>query len=339
MCAGCLRVLSIKFHTTHAPPGDTLLHPGDILTSIYFIARGSVEILKGDTVMAILGKDDIFGEEDVLRKDSEGVGKSMYFVTSLSYCDINKIDLSDLKEIMQLYPEFAEQFMDHFQVTFNLQKGTLLHRRARQGKLEDETLRFIRQRRPRLQCKRRGTEDESRHRYSRSRESIKGSRDVREKGVEEDRVSILEFSPLAVTEGVTENDFHTNTQAKKTSGDKSKRDRKKEGRKLLSETKPLSVNKDNTSESLAAQPVFSPLASSGTTYKSSASTGQLWKFPPLDLEIRQHPEQGSITSLSDLETRVDSLTQRMQTFESDLFNTVDSILTILGHKPKVTRDQ
>lgn len=46
----------------------------------------------------------------------------MYFVTSLSYCDINKIDLSDLKEIMQLYPEFAEQFMDHFQVTFNLQK-------------------------------------------------------------------------------------------------------------------------------------------------------------------------------------------------------------------------
>ena len=54
--SGCLRVLSIKFHTTHAPPGDTLLHPGDILTSIYFIARGSVEITKDDTVMAILGQ-------------------------------------------------------------------------------------------------------------------------------------------------------------------------------------------------------------------------------------------------------------------------------------------
>lgn len=57
--AGCLRVLSTKFRSTHAPPGDTLLHPGDILTSIYFIARGSIEITKDDTVMAILGEHTI----------------------------------------------------------------------------------------------------------------------------------------------------------------------------------------------------------------------------------------------------------------------------------------
>ena len=54
--AGCLRVLSTKFKSTHAPPGDTLIHPGDILDAIYFIARGSVEILKDDIVMAILGE-------------------------------------------------------------------------------------------------------------------------------------------------------------------------------------------------------------------------------------------------------------------------------------------
>lgn len=46
----------MKFKTTHAPPGDTLIHPGDILTAIYFIARGSIEILNDDIVMAILGK-------------------------------------------------------------------------------------------------------------------------------------------------------------------------------------------------------------------------------------------------------------------------------------------
>ena len=45
----------MQFKSTHAPPGDTLIHPGDILTSIYFIARGSLEILKDDAVMAILG--------------------------------------------------------------------------------------------------------------------------------------------------------------------------------------------------------------------------------------------------------------------------------------------
>lgn len=47
--------LTLKFKTTHAPPGDTLVHKGDVLTSLYFISRGSIEILKDDIVMAILG--------------------------------------------------------------------------------------------------------------------------------------------------------------------------------------------------------------------------------------------------------------------------------------------
>lgn len=50
------RALSLKFKTTHAPPGDTLVHRGDVLTSLHFISRGSIEILKDDVVMAILGE-------------------------------------------------------------------------------------------------------------------------------------------------------------------------------------------------------------------------------------------------------------------------------------------
>lgn len=53
--SGCLRALSMKFKTTHAPPGDTLVHQGDVIVSLYFIARGSIEIVKDDVVMAILG--------------------------------------------------------------------------------------------------------------------------------------------------------------------------------------------------------------------------------------------------------------------------------------------
>lgn len=45
----------MKFKTTHAPPGDTLVHKGDVLVSLYFIARGTIEILEEDTVVAILG--------------------------------------------------------------------------------------------------------------------------------------------------------------------------------------------------------------------------------------------------------------------------------------------
>lgn len=55
-CVFGLRALSLKFKTTHAPPGDTLVHRGDVLNSLYFISRGSIEILRDDVVMAILGK-------------------------------------------------------------------------------------------------------------------------------------------------------------------------------------------------------------------------------------------------------------------------------------------
>uniref|UniRef100_A0A671YIR9 Potassium voltage-gated channel subfamily H member 7 n=1 Tax=Sparus aurata TaxID=8175 RepID=A0A671YIR9_SPAAU len=52
---GCLRALAMRFKTTHAPPGDTLVHSGDVLTALYFVSRGSIEILKDDVVVAILG--------------------------------------------------------------------------------------------------------------------------------------------------------------------------------------------------------------------------------------------------------------------------------------------
>lgn len=55
LLTGCLRSLSLKFKTTLAPAYDTLIHPGDIIDCVYFIARGSIEIVKDDSVMAILG--------------------------------------------------------------------------------------------------------------------------------------------------------------------------------------------------------------------------------------------------------------------------------------------
>lgn len=45
----------MRFRTTHAPPGDTLVHSGDVITALYFLCRGSIEILKDDIVVAILG--------------------------------------------------------------------------------------------------------------------------------------------------------------------------------------------------------------------------------------------------------------------------------------------
>ncbi|KAJ8970267.1 hypothetical protein NQ317_017162 [Molorchus minor] len=114
---GCLRALSLKFKTTHAPPGDTLVHRGDVLTSLYFISRGSIEILRDDIVMAILGKYDIFGENPCLNPT---LGKSSCNVRALTYCDLHKIHRDDLLEVLELYPEFYNHFLNNLEVTFTL---------------------------------------------------------------------------------------------------------------------------------------------------------------------------------------------------------------------------
>ncbi|XP_068606493.1 potassium voltage-gated channel subfamily H member 6a [Brachionichthys hirsutus] len=114
---GCLRALAIRFKTTHAPPGDTLVHSGDILTALYFISRGSIEILREDVVVAILGKNDIFGEPISLYRRP---GKSSADVRALTYCDLHKIQRDDLLEVLDMYPDFAEMFWNNLEITFTL---------------------------------------------------------------------------------------------------------------------------------------------------------------------------------------------------------------------------
>ncbi|KAG1969559.1 potassium voltage-gated channel subfamily H [Pimephales promelas] len=114
---GCLRALAMKFKTTHAPPGDTLVHAGDVIPALYFISRGSIEILKGDVVVAILGKNDIFGEPINLFARP---GKSSSDVRALTYCDLHKIHRDDVLEVLDMYPEFSDYFWSNLEITFNL---------------------------------------------------------------------------------------------------------------------------------------------------------------------------------------------------------------------------
>nr|XP_040047636.1 potassium voltage-gated channel subfamily H member 6a isoform X1 [Gasterosteus aculeatus aculeatus] len=114
---GCLRALAMRFKTTHAPPGDTLVHSGDILTAVYFISRGSIEILRDDVVVAILGKNDIFGESISLYGRP---GKSSADVRALTYCDLHKILRDDLLEVLDMYPDFSNVFWNNLEITFNL---------------------------------------------------------------------------------------------------------------------------------------------------------------------------------------------------------------------------
>ncbi|XP_067088632.1 potassium voltage-gated channel subfamily H member 6a [Osmerus mordax] len=114
---GCLRALAVRFKTTHAPPGDTLVHSGDVLSALYFISRGSIEILRDDVVVAILGKNDIFGEPISLYGRP---GKSSADVRALTYCDLHRIQRDDLLEVLDMYPDFSDTFWSNLEITFNL---------------------------------------------------------------------------------------------------------------------------------------------------------------------------------------------------------------------------
>uniref|UniRef100_A0A3B3CJX9 Potassium voltage-gated channel, subfamily H (eag-related), member 6a n=1 Tax=Oryzias melastigma TaxID=30732 RepID=A0A3B3CJX9_ORYME len=156
---GCLRALAMRFRTTHAPPGDTLVHSGDILTALYFISRGSIEILRDDVVVAILGvwaqlhfhstlaliglhshaacKCHVFlspdrillhffhppGKNDIFGEPISLYGrpsKSSADVRALTYCDLHKILRDDLLEVLDMYPDFADTFWNNLEITFNL---------------------------------------------------------------------------------------------------------------------------------------------------------------------------------------------------------------------------
>ena len=102
--------------------GDTLVHRGDVLNALYFVSRGSIEILRDDVVLAILGKDDVFGENICVH---ENVGKSSCNVRALTYCDLHKILRYDLLDILEMYPEFADHFANNLQITFDLREEQL----------------------------------------------------------------------------------------------------------------------------------------------------------------------------------------------------------------------
>jgi CRP-like cAMP-binding protein len=68
-------------------------------------------------VFLFSGKDDVFGENICVH---ETIGKSSCNVRALTYCDLHKIHRDDLLDILEMYPEFAENFANNLQVTFEL---------------------------------------------------------------------------------------------------------------------------------------------------------------------------------------------------------------------------
>ncbi|KAM6964745.1 voltage-gated delayed rectifier potassium channel KCNH4-like isoform 2-T2 [Tautogolabrus adspersus] len=138
---GCLRSLSLHIKTSFCVPGEYLIRQGDALHASYFVCSGSLEVLKDNMVLAILGKGDLIGSD---LPGAEQVIKTNADVKALTYCDLQYISVRGLKEVLALYPEYGNVFASdiHNNLTYNLREGSQdegLSRFSRSPRLSHES--------------------------------------------------------------------------------------------------------------------------------------------------------------------------------------------------------
>ncbi|CAD5117448.1 DgyrCDS6216 [Dimorphilus gyrociliatus] len=291
---GCLRTLSIKFKTTHVPPGDTLVHRGDILDALYFISRGSIEILKEDVVMAILGKDDVFGEN--LCKHGT-VGKSSCNVRALTYCDLHNIHRDDLLDVLEMYPEFAEHFANNLEVTFDLRDEELViqSRAIDIGSEQAQRYPFLRNRKSKssIYCKttpsstNNAVMQRSKDIFTTEEDDDDEAQDAKRSGV-----GILEFSPEKAGLDVT----------------------------------PANLDFPSPSASGAAGGGNS---GSGPISSIAGGANQTKKHTPIE---RQKRIQETIEKNTDINRRIEELSQQLSRLEEKMSTDVQNILNVLQRK-------
>ncbi|XP_017213999.1 voltage-gated delayed rectifier potassium channel KCNH4 isoform X2 [Danio rerio] len=120
---GCLRSLSLHIKTSFCTPGEYLIRQGDALQANYFVCSGSLEVLKDNMVLAILGRGDLIGSD---LPGQNHVIKTNADVKALTYCDLQYIGVKGLSDVLELYPEYANIFtIDiHRNLTYNLREGS-----------------------------------------------------------------------------------------------------------------------------------------------------------------------------------------------------------------------
>ncbi|XP_059226069.1 potassium voltage-gated channel subfamily H member 8 isoform X2 [Stomoxys calcitrans] len=137
---GCLKLLSLHIKTNFCAPGEYLIRKGDALNYIYYLCNGSMEVMKDEMVVAILGKGDLVGSDlnlqlagitngqlaaSISNTGQDIVVKSSSDIKALTYCDLKCVHVGGLVEVLRLYPEYQQQFSNDIQhdLTFNLREG------------------------------------------------------------------------------------------------------------------------------------------------------------------------------------------------------------------------
>jgi len=99
-----VREIALELHPVLFTPGDYIFRAGQYGRHMYFISRGSVEIIAtdGQTVVNTLQEGDFFGELALLFSQPRTAS-----VRAVDYCDLYTLDKDTFDQMLARYPDFA----------------------------------------------------------------------------------------------------------------------------------------------------------------------------------------------------------------------------------------
>jgi glucose-6-phosphate 1-dehydrogenase len=112
-----MHMLTLALSPTAAAPGENIVRKGEVGQEMYFISRGSVDVLDGDDkVIKKLGEGDFFGELALLSNQPRSAT-----VRATTPCDMFVLERGDFTRALKEYPQFAESIQEvaraRYQVT------------------------------------------------------------------------------------------------------------------------------------------------------------------------------------------------------------------------------
>lgn len=99
-----LRELVLYLKPTVAIPGDPIVRLGEVGHRMFFINKGSVDVLSpdGSSVLATLADGDFFGEMALLTSAPRS-----NTVVAREYCNLYSLDRESFDRVLEDFPDFA----------------------------------------------------------------------------------------------------------------------------------------------------------------------------------------------------------------------------------------
>lgn len=99
-----LREIAVELRAALFTPGDYIFRAGEIGRHMYFISRGTVEVIAedGQTILSTLTDGDFFGEIALLFQRPRTAS-----IRAIDFCDMYSFDKETFERVLAYFPDFA----------------------------------------------------------------------------------------------------------------------------------------------------------------------------------------------------------------------------------------